>query len=66
MIIIIVIIIIIVVPSLVYCVYTRRTSLVREQHIQGRTGTFFWGGIMALKGPVGGGQALNGWQFPKL
>ena len=27
---------------------------------QGRTGIFFWGGVMALKGSVENGQALNG------
>ena len=27
---------------------------------QGQTGTFFWGGVMALKGLVGDGQVLNG------
>ena len=31
--------------------------------IRGRLAIFFWGGIMALKGPVGRGQALNGGDF---
>ena len=27
-----------------------------QTYTQGRTGTFFWAGVMALKGPVGHGH----------
>ena len=38
-----------------------RAFILKEPHtVRGGLALLFWGGVIALKGPVGRGQALNG------